>query len=65
MAAGMRRIRQNRYDNWYGYVGSRRVIAFGHSRTETAQQAAERWRDERAQVLRLDRALAMLAEATR
>lgn len=25
---GKARIKQNAYDNWYGYIGTRRVIAF-------------------------------------
>lgn len=37
------RIRQNRWSNWYGYLGSKRVEAFGNSSTETAEQAANRW----------------------
>lgn len=38
-----RRIRQNRFDNWYGYLGSRRVRAFANTPEETAEQAATRW----------------------
>ena len=40
---GKRTIRQNRYDNWYGYLGGRRVRAFGASTTETPAQMAARW----------------------
>lgn len=40
------RIGQNRFDNWYGYLGNRRVIEFGNSKTETAEQAAKRWLQE-------------------
>jgi DnaJ-class molecular chaperone len=40
-------IRQNRYDNWYGYVGGRRVEQFFASSGETQQQAAERWLSQR------------------
>jgi len=39
----VRRIRQNRYDNWYGYLGARRVRAFGNTPEETAEQQAARW----------------------
>lgn len=38
-----RRIRQNRYDNWYGYLGTQRVRAFGNTPEETAEQQAQRW----------------------
>lgn len=37
------RIHKNVWDNWYGYIGKRKVIAFGNSRTETAEQAAHKW----------------------
>lgn len=36
-------IRQNRYDNWYGYRGGRRIVMFANSATETAEQAARAW----------------------
>jgi len=37
------RIRQNRFDNWYGYVGTRRVEAFGNSPTGSAEENAKAW----------------------
>jgi hypothetical protein len=37
------RIRQNRYDNWYGYVGQRRVEAFGNTPTGSAEENAKAW----------------------
>lgn len=39
-------IRQNRWDNWYGYRGGKRAIMFTNSSTETAEQAARRWERE-------------------
>lgn len=41
------RIRQNVYDNWYGYVSGRKVIGFMNTPTETQRQMAERWLAER------------------
>ncbi len=38
-----RRIHQNVWGNWYGYEGTRRVIAFGNSPEATAEQAAHAW----------------------
>lgn len=38
-----RRVRQNRFDNWYGYEGSRRVRAFGNGQQLTAEQSAAAW----------------------
>lgn len=38
-----RTIRQNRYDNWFGYEAGRRVIEFGNSREFTAAQYATAW----------------------
>jgi hypothetical protein len=37
------RIAQNRYDNWYGYLGTRRVIAFGRDAQGSAEQHAQEW----------------------
>lgn len=37
------RIRKNRYDNWYGYVGTRRVEAFGNTPTGSAEENAKAW----------------------
>src|SRR5262245_50669796 len=37
------RIKQNRWDNWYGYLGSKKVIAFFNSPEETMEEAAQRW----------------------
>jgi hypothetical protein len=37
------RIKKNRYDNWYGYLGSQRVKEFGESSTQTQEQAANEW----------------------
>jgi hypothetical protein len=42
------RIRKNARDNWYGYLGTRRVIGFTNGPTETQQQQAERWLAERS-----------------
>ena len=39
----MRRIKQNAWDNWYGYEGTRRVIAFANTPEHTAEQAANIW----------------------
>ena len=36
-------IRQNAWDNWYGYVGGRRVEAFGNDAQGTAEQHAIVW----------------------
>lgn len=38
-----RRIKQNRWDNWYGYEGTRRVAEFLNTRYFTAEQSAEFW----------------------
>jgi hypothetical protein len=38
-----RRIRQNAYGNWYGYIGTRRVEQFFNSPEETMEQQANRW----------------------
>jgi len=37
------RIRQNAWDNWYGYLGRKRVMEFVNSSTETQEQQAKRW----------------------
>lgn len=42
-ATGLRRIRQNRYDNWYGYEGKRRVEMFGNDAQGTAEEHARAW----------------------
>jgi hypothetical protein len=49
------RIRQNRYDNWYGYMGTRRVEAFGSTPTDSAEENAKAWL---ASVLRVEQAFA-------
>jgi len=36
-------IRQNVWDNWYGYKSGRRVIGFVNTPTETMEQQAQRW----------------------
>jgi hypothetical protein len=41
-----RRIRQNRYDNWYGYEGSKRVIAFFNDSQGTQEEHARDWLNE-------------------
>lgn len=38
-----RRIYRNRYDNWYGYEGRRRVMAFANSPFFTDEQYANAW----------------------
>jgi hypothetical protein len=43
---GTPRIRKNRYDNWYGYVGRKRVVMFSNSTTQTQEQQAEEWLKE-------------------
>ena len=41
------RIHQNRWDNWYGYLGRRCVIAFPNiAPGYGAQQVAESWLEE-------------------
>ena len=40
------RIHQNVWGNWYGYLGTRRVIAFGNGPEATAEQAANAWLQE-------------------
>ena len=37
------RIKQNVYGNWYGYLGSKRVIEFGETAEYTQEQNAQRW----------------------
>lgn len=41
------RIRQNKWDNWYGYKSGRRVIGFTNGTTETMEEQAKRWLRER------------------
>jgi hypothetical protein len=41
------RIRKNAWDNWYGYLGNRRVMVFANAPTETQEQQANRWLAER------------------
>lgn len=38
-----RSIRQNPWDNWYGYEGRRRVRMFSETAEETQEQQAQRW----------------------
>jgi len=38
-----RRIRQNRYDNWYGYEGGRKVASFFNDAQGTQEEHANRW----------------------
>lgn len=40
---GKPRIKKNRYDNWYGYLGTRKVISFFNSREATQEQQAHEW----------------------
>lgn len=40
------RIHKNVWDNWYGYLGRKRVISFCNSPTETQEQQAKRWLKE-------------------
>jgi hypothetical protein len=37
------RIRKTQWDNWYGYVGTRRVEAFGNTTTASAEENAKAW----------------------
>jgi len=39
-------IRQTRYDNWYGYIGSTKVESFGNDSQGTQEQHARAWLDE-------------------
>lgn len=41
------RIKQTKWDNWYGYEGNRKVAIFADSPTESAEQQAQRWLRER------------------
>jgi len=37
-------IRQNRYCNWYGYIGGKRVVAFSNTIPRCGmQQSADEW----------------------
>jgi hypothetical protein len=38
-------IRGNAWDNWYGYIGSKRVESFFATLGETQEQAAHAWLD--------------------
>lgn len=38
-----RSARKNIYDNWYGYVGGKRVIAFSNTASHTQEEEAEHW----------------------
>jgi hypothetical protein len=40
---GNRAIKQNVWDNWYGYEGGRRVISFANDPFRTAEQGAYQW----------------------
>jgi hypothetical protein len=52
------RIRQNRYDNWYGYLGTRRVMAFPNTiPNHGARQAAEEWLAKRNRIQEIRNAL--------
>jgi len=39
-------IRQNIWDNWYGYVGGKKVIAFGNDPYGSQEQHAKEWKEE-------------------
>jgi hypothetical protein len=51
------RIRQNRFDNWYGYLGNRRVEAFGNSTTASAEENAKAWLAKRTRIQEIRNAL--------
>lgn len=51
------RIRKNRYDNWYGYIGRRRVEAFGNSTTASAEENAKAWLAKRTRIQEIRNAL--------
>lgn len=40
------RIKQNAWDNWYGYLGRKRVEMFFNTSTATAEQNAQAWLKE-------------------
>ena len=40
-----RRIKQNRYDNWYGNEGGKRVAAFGNTAEASAEENANAWKN--------------------
>ena len=44
---GNRAIKQNIWDNWYGYENNRRTMAFGNSKEQTAEDAAHDWLQRR------------------
>lgn len=44
--AGKPRIRKNVWDNWYGYIGTRRVVMFTNTPTQTQEQQAKQWLEE-------------------
>lgn len=36
-------IKQNKYDNWYGYEGGRKIIAFANDSQGTQEEHAQAW----------------------
>ncbi len=40
------RIHQNKWDNWYGYLGNKKVIAFYNDPQGTQEDNAKRWLQE-------------------
>jgi len=54
-----RTIKQNAYDNWYGYEGGKRVAAFGDTVVRTAEQAAQEWLNGTAEGIKFSRVWAM------
>lgn len=42
------RIRKNQYDNWYGYIGNKRVEMFFNDNNGTQEENAKRWLAERS-----------------
>jgi hypothetical protein len=38
-----RRIRQNQFGNWYGYEGTRKVIAFSETPCNSQEEQAQAW----------------------
>lgn len=46
-----KRIRENRWGNWYGYAGRRRVAAFTSDSQFTAEQRARQWLGDKRPIL--------------
>jgi hypothetical protein len=46
MPAGARRIKQNAWGNWYGYIGRKNVVSFSATPFESMEDQANRWLKE-------------------